>query len=180
MYMAAGWVSCTAPHVLGGLLMTHPHSLLIGQSVGDVFGFMLLAFGPLLGAKSHADKASDAPLGISGIAYSRNILFAALEEKVEESVSNRMHREVKSASENFSWETIKLAAHNAIQEEKTMRNLADKIYNDEDAYIKSLPTDEDSESTAGEKYDALYRVLRHCSFRRINFFLTAVEKDVKQ
>lgn len=131
---------------------------------------------PICGRKSRGQLDAGNHLGSLGIEFSRNPVFAVLEEKIEECIGKRMHERITTFSKYYSWDKIKSAAHKTLNQEHVLGRISDKVRKAQAKQIDKFPSDLKESAASITKYDALHQVLIHCSFRRLRYFLTIGEE----
>jgi len=90
-----------------------------------------------------------------------------------------MQKDVLAVCGRYDWNTIKLAAGRALEEEMTVRPLRQDRY---DAYrqdIENFHTDPDARLDSNNKYLALVALLRWCSFYRLRDSLDVAVREVE-
>jgi hypothetical protein len=147
-----------------------------GAWIADLAG-IVVAFVPFIrfkpqGSKNGSDKVRD----LEGASTSNPIL-AVIEDAIRDRILARMQSEIVAATRLYDWETIKVAASRALEEEMTIRPLADEDYNTERKLIENYQSGIDPRLDSRNKYEALLHVLRWCSFKRLRHGLDAAAKE---
>jgi hypothetical protein len=108
---------------------------------------------------------------------SSNPLLAVIEDGIRDHILARMQAEIVSAARRYSWDEIKLAARRVIEEEMTVGRLD---YKDGETAIHSTEAFQpsaDAHTDFENKYTALIRLLRSCSFSRLHPSLAAAARE---
>ena len=183
IYIVLGVIFCVVSSIIGGGLSSlySIHGLTSIQMTGSLVGNFL----GIIAALFSAGVRFRPPVGTQGgsrpgdlqMQPRVNPWFAVVEEKIGDSIRNRLHREITAVSVEYDWKSIKLALRQALGEEMVMRSSPSEIYVDELKFIDLLPSKGTGkpDHDQGKKYDALCRLLTHCKFRRLKHFLLAAK-----
>ena len=104
---------------------------------------------------------------------SSNPVLAAIEDGIRDHILARMQAEIVVAAHIYSWDQIKLAARRIVEEEVTVGRLDRQ---DGEVAIRSIDdfqVSADPHTDFENKYTALIRLLRSCSFSRLRLGLAA-------
>jgi hypothetical protein len=143
-------------------------------SIAELSGLMAAIVLPV--ARLKASPASMSPaLGLD--VRSSNPLVAVIEDGIRDRILARMQVEIVAAARRYSWDEIKLVARRVIEEEITIGRLN---YKDGETAIQSTDSFQpsaDSRTDFDNKYTALIRLLRSCSFSRLRPSLAAAARE---
>ena len=104
---------------------------------------------------------------------SSNPALAVIEDGIRDHILARMQVEMVSAAHRYSWDQIKLATRRVVEEEVTVGRLNRQ---DGEVAVKSVDEFQPSANPHTDfenKYTALIRLLRSCSFSRLRLSLAA-------
>jgi hypothetical protein len=176
IYVVMGMVLSGVSYFAGSQAGRLPFIKSYGPWVGSISALAALLFGPGFSFGSRAHPVGTSELVGLKVDFSRSPFFFIVEEKVLESIQNRMQEEVIAISKLYGWMEIKSAARKALGEEGTARQITDEVFENLTKFIKSLPSKAKKGADEDEKYNALYRILGQCKFRRLRRFLEASTK----
>jgi hypothetical protein len=111
---------------------------------------------------------------------SSNPFLAVSEDGIRDHILARMQVEMVSAAHRYSWDQIKLATHRVVEEEVTVGRLDRQ---DGEVAVKSVDEFQPSanpHTDSENKYTALIRLLRSCSFSRLRLSLAAAAAESVQ
>jgi len=142
-----------------------------GPWIADLSGIIAALVLPAIRLKASAAAASPV-LHLEDTASSNPVL-AAIEDGIRDHILARMQAEIVAASRRYNWEEIKLAARRLLEEEITVGRLGRQ---DGEVAIQSIEVFQpsaDPRTDFDNKYTALIRLLRSCSFSRLRLGLAA-------
>jgi hypothetical protein len=146
-----------------------------GPWIADLSGIIAALVLPAIRLKASAAAASPV-LHLEDTASSNPVL-AAIEDGIRDHILARMQAEIVAASRRYNWEEIKLAARRLLEEEITVGRLGRE---DGEVAIQSIAVFQpsaDPRTDFDNKYTALIRLLRSCSFSRLRQGLAAVARE---
>jgi hypothetical protein len=174
-YVGMGMILSWVFYFMGDHVGPIPHIKSATPVIFDALGVFAAYVGPIIGFRTKPTPDVEQP-GYLPFPSSRNILYDFLEEGVQNCIRKQMHRKIITASRLYGWDSIKLAATQALAIEMNFSQLTNKVYTSECKFVESLPTTAKSANDSNAKYGALTRVLRHCDYRHLLFHLREANK----
>jgi hypothetical protein len=104
-----------------------------------------------------------------------NPIFIYVEDGIREHIQRRIKSRFDRASHDYDWPTIKLAGERAIEEELVMEHLTAAVGAAAMKAVERFSTRK--KSSDADKYFALLRLLKCCSFRLLRDDLIAAKRD---
>jgi hypothetical protein len=145
------------------------------QWMADLSGVFATVILQAIRLKASAATASPV-LDLAGTASSNPVL-AVIDDGIRDSILARMQAEIVSAARRYNWEEIKLAARRILEEEITMGRLDREHGEVAIQSIEVFQPSEDPRADSNNKYTALIRLLRSCSFSRLRLGLAAAARE---
>ncbi len=142
----------------------------LGPWITDLSGVIVALVLPAIRFKNPMAKSPVADLEADA---SSNPIIAIVEEGIRDHILARMRQEIDAASRRYEWEAIKSAAYRALEEEITVGRLKREEAEVAIRSIEGFQSSTDPRSDADNKYTALIRLLRWCSFSRLRDCLAA-------
>jgi tetratricopeptide (TPR) repeat protein len=137
-----------------------------GPWVLDFSGILVTLILPMIRLRSASRPSEDAqPLGFE--AASANPIVALIEDGIREHILKRLRVEINAVSSEYDWETIRLAATRALIEETTIRPIDPAKEKEARRAIEGFQPDPNPQLDLRKKYEALFGMLRWCSFHRL-------------
>jgi hypothetical protein len=149
----------------------------MGSWIADFSGIFAAVIFPAIRLNPLAHPARNSQVRDLEGTPSSNSLIAVIEDAIRDCILKRMQSEVIAASRCYDWDTIKLAARRALDEEMTIRPLGREEYDAECQSIESFQANPNSHLDSNNKYTALLRILRWCSFQRLCRGLDAAARE---
>lgn len=179
LFLIFGVSVCGIPVTSEGALSSIPHLEFLGPWIADVSGIIVAVILPIIHLKPQAPPAAGSQVrDLEGVSSSNPVL-AVIEDGIRDRILVRMQAEIVAASRRYDWDTIKLAAHRALEEEMTIRPLEHEQYDAVRQSIESFGPDPDSRVDSRKKYEALLQLLRWCSFKRLRRGLDAAVREAE-
>ena len=179
VFLIFGAALCAFPVALQSVLQSTPFMRNLDPWIGAVSGIALAFTLPAIPLKPKPSPASEGQVrGLEDPTRS-NVFMSVIEDAIRERILLRMQKEVLAACDRYDWNTIKLAAGRALEEEMTVRPLRQDRY---DAYrqnIENFHADPDARLDSNNKYLALVALLRWCSFYRLRDSLDVAVREVE-
>ena len=167
LFLTFGVALCGLPVTSEQTLRTTPFIGTAAPWIADLLGiFMALAL-PILRFKREGKEQTESAVRDLTDASSANPVLAVIEDAIRDHILERMQLKIVEAARLYDWDTIKDAAHRALEEEMTIRPLSREDYETAQHAIESFKQQEDPRLDSRDKYEALLRLLRWCSFTRL-------------
>jgi hypothetical protein len=179
LFVIFGVGLCGIPVTSESALRSLPYVGSLGPWIADLSGVILTLVLPSIGRKQQVRPAGEGQLRDLEGESSSNPILALIEDAIRDRILARMQVEVVAACRRYDWETIKLAAWRALEEEMTIRPLDPKKYDATRQSIENFQADPDSHVDSRNKYAALLGLLRWCSFRRLHRGLDAAAREMQ-
>lgn len=177
VFLLFGVGICGIPVTSERTLRSLPHLESVGPYVADLSGIALTLFLTVVRFRSRARSTGDIQVRDFEDEYASNPVVAVLENGICERILERMQFEITAASTRYDWDVIKQAADNALEEEMVIRPLRRGDYDSARLSIKAFRGHSNARQDSINKYQALLRLLRWCSFRRLLRSLDSAEKE---
>jgi hypothetical protein len=179
LFLIFGVALCGIPVTSESALSSLPHLGSLGRWIADLSGIILTLILPAIRLKPEARPAGGSQVRDLEDGTSSSPILAVIEDAIRDRILERMQLEVVAASRRYDWDTIKLAARRALEEEMTVRPLGSEEYDAVCQSIESFQADADSRLDSNNKYTALLRLLRWCSFKRLRRGLDAAARETQ-
>jgi len=179
LFLIFGVGLCGIPVTSESALSSLPYLGSVGPWIADLSGIILTLILPAIRLKPQAAPEGDSQVRDLEGGSSSNPILAVIEDAIRDRILERMQLEVVAASRRYDWDTIKLAARRALEEEMTIRPLGREEYDAVRQSIESFQADADSRLDSDNKYTALLRLLRWCSFKRLRGGLDAAAREAQ-
>jgi len=175
LFLIFGVGLCGIPVTSESALSSLPHSL--GLWIADLSGIIVALVLPAIRLKPQARPAGDSQVRDLEGGSSSNPILAVIEDAIRDRILERMQLEVAAASRRYDWDTIKLASRRALEEEMTIRPLGREEYDAVLQSIETLQANPDPRLDSNNKYTAILRLLRWCSFKRLRRGLDTAARE---
>jgi hypothetical protein len=150
----------------------------MGPWIADFSGILVALVLPAIRLKPKKSPEGEGPVRDLDGDSSSNPIIAVIENAIQECILQRMQKEVVAARCLYDWDTIKMAAGRALEEEMTIRPLSTEMYDAVRLKIESFQSDPDPGRDSENKYRALLGLLRWCSFKRLLNGLDAAKREI--
>lgn len=164
---------CGIPVTSEGALSSIPFLGSLGPWIADLSGIVLTLVLPAIRLKPQERSTEVSQVRDLEGSSSSNPILAVIEDEIRNRILLHMQKEVVGACRRYDWETIKLAAGRALEEEMTIRPLPDEKYQAARQSIDAYQQDPDPRQDSQKKYAAIVGLLRWCSFNRLRNGLNA-------
>lgn len=160
-------------------LASLPHLQSLGPWIADLAGIIVALTLPLIHFKKEERPAAENQVRDLEEVSSSNPVLAVIEDAIRDRILERMQREVMVACRRYDWVTIKIAASRALEEEMTVRPLGRDEYEVARKSIEGFRASPDVHVDSRDKYEAMLRLLRWCSFKRLLRGLDAATREAQ-
>lgn len=167
LFLAFGVGLCGLPVTSEPTLRTIPFIGAAAPWIADLFGIFVSFMLPVLRFKQETQEQTESSVRDLAEASSANPVLAVIEDAIRDHILERMQLEIVEAARLYDWDTIKDAAHRALEEEMTIRPLPREDYETAQHAIESFTRQADPRLDSRDKYEALLHILRWCSFKRL-------------
>lgn len=167
LFLVFGVGVCGVPVTSESTLKAVPFLGNLGPWIADLSGIVVALVLPAIRFKSQARPAGEDQVRDLEGGPSSNPIVAVIEDAIRECILQRMHEEVVEACRRYDWDTIKLAAGRALEQEMTIRPMPDEKYDAVRLSIENFQANPDARQDSRNKYNALTGLLRWCSFKRL-------------
>ena len=177
LFLIFGVGLCGIPVTSEGALTSLPHVGFLSPWIADLSGIVVWLILPTIRLKPQGGPAGESQVRDLESASSSNPILFVIEDAIRDRILARMQSELVTASRGYNWETIKLAARRTLEEEMAIGRLGRA---DGDAALQSVEAfqaDADLRRDSNNKYTALLRLLRWCSFSRLRDGLAAAARE---
>ena len=179
LFLIFGIGVCGIPVTSESALSAIPSLKSLAPWIADLSGIIVALILPAIRLKPQARPAGESQVRDLEAASSSNPILAVIEDAIRDHILEHMQLEVVAASRSYDWETIKLAALRALEEEMTIRPLGREEYDAMRQSIESFQADADSRLDSRNKYEAMLRLLRWCSFKRLRRGLDVAARETR-
>ncbi len=179
LFVAFGTGACGIPIISGNALSSIPHVGSRGPWIADFSGIALALLLPVVGIKSKKKTSGEQPVRDLDYASSSNPILGLIEGGISNRIQDRMQSELIVASRQYSWETIRLAGSQALEEEMTIRPLGNDEYERALKSIEGFRPESDRIHDVRSRYGALLHLLRWCSYDRLLRALVLAERETQ-
>lgn len=177
LFLLFGLGICGIPVTSESAVSSLPHLETLGPWIADFSGIVVALMLPAIRFQSDEHHAAETQVRGLEAASSSNPILAVIEDGIRDHILQRMQAAVVDASKHYDWETIKLAARNALEIEMTMRPLAREDYDAVHTSIEHFEQDADARLDSQNRYEALIQLLRWCSFKQLGHELETAAKE---
>jgi hypothetical protein len=175
--MALGMILTWLFYIAGNRIGPLPHLQSAGPFVVDSLGIAAAYLAPVARLWPRRPVAAPDEFGHLPFLTSSNILYEYLEWGIQWTIRKHMHKKITGLSMDYGWDTIKLAAKQALGLEMPLSSLSEKVYNSESKYIDKLPSGVAPNTDSTAKYYAFTHVLSNCNFRELLYQLREATKE---
>ena len=179
LFLIFGVGLCGIPVTSESALSSLPYVGSLGRWIADLSGIILTLALPAIRLKPQVHPAEDSQVRDLEGGSGSNPILAVIEDAIRDRILERMQLEVVAASRRYNWDTIKLAARRVLEEEMTIRPLGREEYDAARQSIETFQVDADSRLDSNNKYMALLRLLRWCSFKQLRRGLDTAARETQ-
>jgi hypothetical protein len=179
LFLIFGVGVCGVPVTSEGTLKAVPFLGNLGPWIADLSGIVVALVLPAIRFKAQTRPAGENQVRDLEGGSSTNPIVAVIEDAIKECILRRMHQEVVMACRRYDWDTIKLAAGRALEQEMTIRPMPDEKYDAVRLSIENFQANPDARQDSRDKYNALTGLLRWCSFKRLLNGLNAAARETE-
>jgi hypothetical protein len=176
LFILFGAVLCDFPVALQNLL---PLIRDVNPWVGAASGILLAFALPQIPFKPKSSPANEGQVRGLEDGPRSNVIVAMVEDSIKDCILQRMQKEVVVCFGRYDWDTIKVAARRALEEEMTVRPLRQEKYEYFRKSIEGLQPDPDMRVDSNNKYLAFIGLLQWCSFYRLRDSLIVAAREFK-
>jgi hypothetical protein len=163
--------------ISGGALSSIPGLQSVGPWIADLSGILVVFLMPAIRLKPKPGSGDTSKLQDLEGPSTSNPVLAVIEDSIRDRILARMQLEVIAATRLYNWDTIRLAAYRALEEEMTIRPLGNNEYDAMRQVIDNFQINTDSGIDSRNKYEALLHILRWCSFKRLRNGLETAARE---
>lgn len=179
LFLIFGVGLCGIPAMSESALSSLPHLGSLGPWIADLSGIVATLVLPAIGFKPQPRPEAESQVRDLGATSSSDPVLALIEDAIRDRILVHIQTEIVLASRLYDWNTIRLAARRAIEEEMVIGRLARE---DGDAALQSVRTFEanaDSRQDSNDKYTVLLRLQHWCPFSHLRDGLAAAASETQ-